>query len=1126
MSVDAPTREARQVLFDPEQSLPARVRAQVAVRGAHQAIATGAWRPTYAELDAAANRLAHGLIAAGIKPGDRVAILMRHDGPQIAAMLAALKAAAILVVLNRTDPPGRLREVVGATEPSLIVTDADSGRLAAQVWGRDDGGVMSFDPQTLSGPAHDPAIEVSPSATAVLIYTSGSSGRPKVVRQTHRFVLHNALRHTVTQRLHPDERIALLASLSGAQGMGTAWSALANGAILFLHPTMEQGVADLASWINEHRVTIYVSASSVHRHFMRTLDDGASFPTVRLVQITSEWATADDFRTFQRYFVPGCEFIHGLGSSETGNVTRLRLVHGDVVADGRLSIGQPSEGMQVLIVDEAGNPVAPGEAGEMMVRSRFLTGGYWRDNALTEQRFSTDPATGLMTYRGGDLARVNARGLLEFMGRKDAAVKVGGFYVDPAEVEEALLRLPGVERAAVVPRSRPNGEAVLAAYVQFRDRQGRSADAVRRALQAILPRYMVPPIIQLPDTIPLTPQGKIDRERLKREHSAPAAGGQGEPPVTATEAVIAEAWAVEFQLVRVGRQDDFFDLGGDSLIAAVVAARIHEALGLQISIGTFFDHPVLVDLARVIDAQERPPAVDAAALAPPATPVAREGRIPLSFGQEFYCHTSQRGEQSALHVATSHFRVAGPLNKDVLRESISATTQRHDILRTSFSLDGQPAQVVHPAVTAQLAFYDFAGDPGAANKAAGVIKEVTRQPFDITRLPLFRFTLIRFSENEHWLLFTHHHVIWDGWSSNVFFRELGPIYEARLEGRGDPELDPPRQYGDYARWQREAFRPASPAFCSELTWWMNHLLTAVDPDQPGYRRALLECIRRASPLPRFVKKSIGTLFRGLFRTSTPVVPELPFGRARALSGLDPAEGFMSLTIASDTSRRLSELGRRVGATHFAVRLAGYAAMLAAQSGNPTISVGTYFSTRNRAVTRDLIGFCANHAMLVLHCDGTQSFRNVVVAVRDHLRAIQGHGEFPYEIVQDEARAWRIRLPQIRSHVSIAVPHADIKFAGLRVSYIRDSVRAAMPPGFEVKFDQGAGTDDCTVLFDAHVYDPAVVRAFLGRFIRLLDVVSHDPDIAVADAVALAAREGEADAQPQAPGRRFIGAGMC
>jgi amino acid adenylation domain-containing protein len=1126
MSVDTPTRDARQALFDPEQSLPARVRAQVALRGSHPAIATGAWQPTYAELDAVANRLAHELIAAGMMPGDRLAILMRHDGPQIAAMLAALKAGAIVVVLNRTDPPGRLREVLGATEPSLIVTDADSGRLAAQVWGRDDGGVMSFDPQTLNGPAHDPAIEVSPSATAVLIYTSGSSGRPKVVMQTHRFVLHNALRHTVTQRLRPDDRIALLASLSGAQGMGTAWSALANGAILFLHPTMEQGVADLASWLNEHRVTIYVSASSVHRHFMRTLDDGASFPTVRLVQITSEWATADDFRTFQRYFVPGCEFIHGLGSSETGNVTRLRLVHGDVVGDGRLSIGQPSEGMQVLIVNEAGRAVAPGETGEMMVRSRFLTGGYWRDPVLTQQRFSTDPATGLMTYRGGDLARVNARGLLEFMGRRDAAVKVGGFYVDPAEVEEALLRLPGVERAAVVPRSRSNGEAVLAAYVQLRDRQTQSADAVRRALQAILPRYMVPPIIQLPDTIPLTPQGKIDRERLKRELSAPAAGGQGEPPVTATEAVIAEAWAVEFQLECVGRQDDFFDLGGDSLIAAVVAARIHEALGLQISIGTFFDHPVLADLARVIDAQEQPSAVDAAALGPVARPVARDGRIPLSFGQEFYCQTSQRGEQSALHVATSHFRVVGPLNKDILQESINDTAQRHEILRTSFSLDGPPAQLVHPAVTVPLAFHDFAGDPDAASKARRVVKEVTSQPFDIARLPLFRFTLVRFSENEHWLLFTHHHVIWDGWSSNIFFRELGRIYEARLEGRGDPGLDPPRQYEDYARWQRKTFHPTSPAYRSELAWWMNHLLAAVYPDRPNYRRALLERIHHGSPVPRFIKKSIGTLLRGLLRISTPVAPELPFGRAKVLSGLDPAEGFMSLTLAPDTSRRLSELGRRAGATHFAVRLAGYAAMLAAQSGNPTVSVGTYFSTRNRAVTRDLIGFCANHAMLVLHCDGTQSFRNFIVAVRDHLRAIQGHGEFPYEIVHDEARAWRVRLPQIRSHVSIAIPHADITFAGLRLSHLRHTARASMPPGFEVRFDQGAGTDDCTAVFDAHVYDPAAVRVFLGRFVRLLDVVSHNPDIAVAGAVALAAREGDAGARPQAPDAKSIRAGMC
>jgi amino acid adenylation domain-containing protein len=777
--------------FDAEQSLPAHFRAQVAVHGGRTAIGTGDWRPTYAELDATANRFAHTLIHSGAKPSDCAAILMRHDGPQIAALLAALKAGAVVVVLNRTDPPARLRAIIAATEPTLIVTDADSAKLAAEVW-HTGSSMLQFDPRDTRGPSQNPAIDLSPHATAFLMYTSGSSGQPKIVMQTHRFVLHNALRHTVTQRLQPDDRIALLAALSGAQGMGTAWSALANGASLFLHATMEKGVTDLASWLNHHQITIYVSASSVHRHFMRTLDDQTSFPSVRLVQITSEWATAEDFRTYLHHFPQNCEFIHGLGSSETGNVTRMRLVHGDVVEDGRLPIGQPSEGMDVLIVDEAGRPVAPGETGEMMVRSRFLTGGYWRDEALTRERFSSDPTSGLMTYRGGDLARVNARGLLEFMGRKDAAVKVGGFYVEPSTVEAALLQLASVERAAVVPWNRPNGEAQLAAYVLLRAGQKSSAAAIRRALRDILPRHIVPSIIRFPDAIPLTPQGKVDRERLKQDRPAPSANAEAEPPATATEALVAEAWLAEFDVDHIGRHDDFFDLGGDSLIAAVVAAKVHAATGVELHLVMFADHPTLSELAALIDRRR-----GMAGSEPPLVRVPRDGPLPLSFAQERAWKLSHTDGRSHSETYVTPYRIVGPLDRDLLRDCMSELVRRHENIRTTFTtVDGTPMQIVHDPEPVDLQTFDLAGAPDPERHARRIFEAAATHPLDLTKLPLWFFVLIRLRDGEHWLLRICHHIVYDALSSDMYFRELAELYTARRRGETPALPVPPElQYG-------------------------------------------------------------------------------------------------------------------------------------------------------------------------------------------------------------------------------------------------------------------------------------------------------------------------------------------
>jgi hypothetical protein len=361
-------------------------------------------------------------------------------------------------------------------------------------------------------------------------------------------------------------------------------------------------------------------------------------------------------------------------------------------------------------------------------------------------------------------------------------------------------------------------------------------------------------------------------------------------------------------------------------------------------------------------------------------------------------------------------------------------------------------------------------------------------------------TLVRLGVNEHLLLNTNHHIVLDGWSWNIFYRELGRLYEARQAGQRDPGLDPPRQYGDYALWQRETFNPTQPRYRTELAWWIDHLLAAAHPDRVEYRRALVRCVRLAPALPRPVKKTIGAMLRVLYRVPKAARTSLPFKRARAVSGLDPAEGFLRVTIAPDTSRRLSELGRQANATHFTVRLAAFAALLVAESGTPNVVVSTHFSTRNRAITRDLFGFCANHALVTLNSDKTQSFRECVIRVRDRLAGLQSHGEFPYELLQRELQDWKVKLPQPLSLVGNATPHTDIEFAGLRLSAGRDAVTSVMHPGFDIKFARDDGADNCAVQFDAHVYDPIAVRAFMARLVRLLDMVSREPNLAVGDAL--------------------------
>ena len=335
---------------------------------------------------------------------------------------------------------------------------------------------------------------------------------------------------------------------------------------------MERGVTGLSEWMLDHRITLYISSASIFRQFVNTLGDGERFPLVRAVRLASEAATSDDFKAFQRLFSDECRFVHTLACSETGNICQVSLTRRDTVPDGRLPVGRPPKGIEILLLDDEGRPVAPGELGNIVVRSRYLASGYWRNEALTAERFSDEPVSGMRVFRGGDKACVKADGMFEFHGRTDAQVKVRGYRVDLSDVMEALLGIPAVERAVVVPQVLPSSDTRLVAYLTIRKGYSASAGTIRHLLRKELPSQMIPSAFVFVDSFPLTPNGKIDREKLLLM-SPLATQRTAEAPMTETEALLAGFWREQFELPDVGRQDDFFDLGGDSLTAAVIAAR-------------------------------------------------------------------------------------------------------------------------------------------------------------------------------------------------------------------------------------------------------------------------------------------------------------------------------------------------------------------------------------------------------------------------------------------------------------------------------------------------------------------------------------------------------------------------
>ena len=318
--------------FNPEQSIASSFDQIATLYPSRIALLSPDWNPTYAELNATANRVAHKLLSHHGSSLDRVAVLMRHDVPLIAAVLGILKAARIAVVLNPTDPPIRLTQVLGDAEPALIITDSFNSAIADQIAGSGCE-VVRFEDHS-DEPADNPEIQINPEQTAILIYTSGSTGRPKGVMKTHRGIQHNAFRLAHGMELQFEDRVILLASLSGGQGVATTWCALLNGATLSPFPIMEKGVTGLADWITENYITVYISAASVFRHFIRSLNDKMYFPGVRVVRLGSETATASDFALWRKHFSSKCFLLHTLSSSETGNIAQQRFNHDQVIPEG------------------------------------------------------------------------------------------------------------------------------------------------------------------------------------------------------------------------------------------------------------------------------------------------------------------------------------------------------------------------------------------------------------------------------------------------------------------------------------------------------------------------------------------------------------------------------------------------------------------------------------------------------------------------------------------------------------------------------------------------------------------------------------------------------------------------
>ena len=1021
------------------------------------ALVSDGGRASYEQLNSSANRIAHALLARRIAPEGRVAILMRYEPPLIAAVLAVVKTPLIAVVLRPTDPGDQLRQVVDHTDAEVILTDRQHRQLACEL-ADSRRSVIEFDDYATQGPAHDPNIRISADSVAMLAYSSGTTGPPSTVMMTHRQFIEDSVRLSRGLQILHEDRIAQFAAINTGSGVKSSLLALLNGATLFPFAVDEKGLGGLGQWLREQEITVTLWPTSTFRAFTKTLADGLQFRAMRIVRVGGETTTSEDFAAFRKHFSPRCIFVHHFASTEVGNIAQLCLSHDTVVGRGRLPVGQACDGVEIAIEDEHGNDVRRGDVGEVVVRGNKLARGYWRDPALTRMRFPQGAtADKPRVFRGGDLGRLNGEGLLEYVGRKDTQVKIRGFRVILSDVEEAVRSLPTVKDAAVCAQEDPGRGARIVAYVVLNAGMSKPASALRRDLRSRLPDHMIPSAFVALDALPLTTSGKVDRQKLMQIKPSYVAGVK--PPLGPTETVLAAIWCEELDLPGVDRDDDFFSLGGDSLQAAALQARIHETFGVRLDFGVFANHSTLAELAAAVDRSR----ANAAGDEPPLVGCSHENGAPLSFVQE-RAWRSAESATSAGYNSIFAYRILGPLDREVLRDCMTYLAARHEPLRTTFRvLQGQPVQVIHPPAPVQLPFLDLSNSPDPERHAMLEFENEVARPFDLAEGPLLRFLLIRIAEDEHWLLRSCHHLIHDAASSAIYFRELGLLYDAKVRGAVPPLPDSEQlHYADYAAWERTAIDRDSAAYKASVEWWRSNMAGA------------------------------------------PAMLSLAFRRPQPLTGADPKEGFISWAIEPETSQQLAKLAREEATTYFVVVLAAFVLLLSASSNEKDVVLGTYAANRDRPELQNMYGWFSNLITLRFRCDFGGSFRDWLRIVHKQTMETLAHSRIPYEALREELLRQGAGPPDIQVIFDVHRDRSSFDVAGLKFTKLWRRV-GGMPWGLSVDVNERREDDHCNAWFDAGTYRSSEVRQFVGCYRRLLDTIAGDAGLSVGDLIGRCAR---------------------
>ncbi|HKV95707.1 MAG TPA: amino acid adenylation domain-containing protein, partial [Candidatus Angelobacter sp.] len=1016
----------------------------------------------YGDLNRQANRLAHYLQNLGVKPDTLVAVCVDRSLEMIVAVLAVMKAGGAYVPLDPAYPEERLRFTVEDSRPAVLLTQNHLRGLFTKIQGLkviDLGGPQAWSIQPDSNAEHA-VIGLTANHLAYVIYTSGSTGTPKGVAMPVRAAMNMLAWQMSESEWAGTQRTLQFAALGFDVSFQEIFSTLcAGGTLVLIDEEKRRNSTDMARYVMEKRIQrlflpfvgLQMLADGVAQ-----IGKGPFDCALQEINVAGEQLRIDDKirGLFQR--LGHCRLNNHYGPTETHAASAFHLGTESERWPLLPSIGQPISNAQVYILDKHEQLVPVGVTGELYIGGAGVARGYLNRPDLESKRFLKDrfaKKEGARMYRSGDLGRWRLDGTIEFIGRNDSQVKIRGYRVELGEIEAMLQQQSGVKSCAVVVKIGANGSKRLVAYVVGE----RNLEELRRDLKGKLPAYMIPSAIVGLQALPLSGNGKVDREALEKLEDLGPGTEHYQIPRTEMEEQLAEIWEETLEIARVGRNDNFFDLGGHSLLATLLVARMANAFGIDVPVRAIFESPTIAELAEVIETGLQSPG-RRAGVGKDAKPkqiaaASRPSLFPISYQQEQLWVLDRFNPGNAFYNIPMSWRIKGDLDVSRLERSLQEVVRRHEILRTCFVVDEhqEPRQKVVGQLDMRLSTMDLrtleAGEREEQTKK--ILVEAAGKAFDLGHAPLLRGVLVQKGDQEHVLGLTLHHIICDDWSLGVLIEELWKLYEAYGRGEGSPLPELEMQYGDYALEQREWLRGGK--FQQQMEYWKGQL------------------------------------------AGMPQVLELPADHVRPTRETFRG-GTEQRILPGDLLKGLNALGKGEKTSLLMTMLAAFQVLLMRYSGQEDFGVGTVVANRKRKETKRLIGFFLNTLVIRANLGGEPTFRDVLRRVRESVLDGYENQDLAFEkLVEDLAPNRDVSRSPI-----FQVAFTLRRGGGSDKSELRglELIPFELDPGTS-KFDLIMGIEEASqnasisLNYARDLFEPETMRQMLQHYERLLAGIVAD-----------------------------------